>query len=92
MHLYLQKNISKEERDMFMLTKNWLMVPQFLYYIILFGGGLFALASAGLIIYGAVKKKSWRYTFRWGIVLAIGVLCVALTITQKIVGHMMVGG
>lgn len=77
---------------MFMVTRNWLMIPQFLYYVLFVGGELLTLVSVGMIIYSAMKKKSMRHILCWLIVLVIGVLLAALTMTGKIVGHMMVGG
>lgn len=77
---------------MFMITRNWIMIPQRLYYIIMLGGGVLSVMSVGLIIYGILKKKNIRYLFSWSVVLFIGVLFVILTLSQKIVGHMMVGG
>lgn len=48
--------------------------------------------SGGLIIYGILKKKMIRHILYWSITLFIGALFVILTLSQKIVGHMMVGG
>ena len=77
---------------MFMITRNWLMIPQFLYYILLAAGGILAVVSIGMILYGTVRKKSGRYILCGLTMLIIGVVLVMLTMTQKIVGHMMVGG
>lgn len=77
---------------MFMITRNWVMVPQFLYYIFLFGGGLLILVSVGLMVRGIMKRKGKTHLLCQAIVLIVAVLIFMLTLSGKIVGHMMVGG
>ncbi|MDE6606420.1 MAG: hypothetical protein K2K54_01495 [Lachnospiraceae bacterium] len=76
----------------FMITKNWIMVPQFLYYIFLFGGGLLTLISMGMVVRGILKREKKQYFFFLSMILIVAVLIFVLAITGKIVGHMMVGG
>lgn len=77
---------------MFLLTRNWLMVPQSLYCFLLLGGGALAAVSVGALVSGAARKRDPRYMARWSALAITGVVFLALTMTQTIVGHMMVGG
>lgn len=76
---------------MFAIDVNWIMVPQELYYILLFGSGIAVLVFALIFVYFLYKNELNQH-FVVIIFLLVTFWLVYLTTTGKIVGHMMVGG
>lgn len=76
----------------FRINGYYVIIPQFLYDILLFGGSLASLAALGMLAKGIVQKKKKTYFIRWILILSISSLLFWLTYTGKLCGHMMVGG
>ena len=70
----------------------WLVVPEILYLVLLFGGWLTVVISAGIIIAGITRKKEKKRIIRWGIVLILAFAMVIMTMTGKIVPNTAFGG
>ena len=76
----------------FRINGYYVIIPQFLYNILLFGGSLASLAALGMLVKGIVQKKKKTYFIRWILILSISSLLFWLTYTGKLCSHMMVGG
>lgn len=70
----------------------WLVVPEIIYILLLFGSWISIMISAMMVITGAVKKKSKRYIIKWGIVLLVALIISLLTMTGKIAPNTAFGG
>lgn len=92
----IQRILTKSSRDSgnhFQLTKNWLMIPEKLYFALLFVCGVISIVSISALICGAAKKKTLTYYIIWGIILLISILYLILTLgTHSIIAHTMVNG
>lgn len=76
----------------FIFRPLWLKVPDFLYFILLFGGLIALVVSVGIVIHGIVRKKD-KFKFRgWIITILISLVLVVLTITGKIAPYCAFGG
>ena len=71
---------------------DYVIVPEFIYNILLCGGIILSLASVLMTIYGVVKKKEKRYLVKWCIVLLVALILIILTRTGIIVANTMIGG
>ena len=71
---------------------DYVIVPEFIYNVLLCGGIILSLASVLMTIYGVVKKKEKRYLVKWCIVLLVALILVILTRTGIIVANTMIGG
>ena len=69
-----------------------MIVPEFIYVIILFGGITLSLVSLFMDIRGIIKKTERQYFIKWSIVLFLALVAVALTRTGIIVANAMIGG
>ena len=69
-----------------------MIVPEFIYVIILFGGIALSIVSLFMDIRGIIKKTERQYFIKWGIVLLICLVAVILTTTGVIVANTMIGG
>ena len=69
-----------------------MIVPEFIYVIILFGGITLSLVSLFMNIRGIIKKTERQYFIKWSIVLFLALVAVALTRTGIIVANAMIGG
>ncbi|MDE6642265.1 MAG: hypothetical protein K2K63_17280 [Acetatifactor sp.] len=92
----IQRILTKVYRDSgshFQLTRNWLMIPEKLYFALLFICMVISIASVSALICGAAKKKTLTYYIIWGIILLISIVYLILTLgTHSIIAHTMVGG
>jgi len=68
------------------------MIPQAIYYFLLFGSGAGIILSVVGLFYSAIKKRSKKRIALWAIIFVICLIVEALVLNGKIVGHMMVGG
>ena len=64
-------------------------IPQWLYMILLFWGGLFTVVSIGMIIYGIWKKRHKSYFIYWSVILSVGTLVLILSILYGMSGNTM---
>lgn len=69
-----------------------LIIPEFIYIVLLFGGIALSLVSLFMGIRGLIKKRDKRYFIKWGIVLLLCLVAVVLTTTGVIVANTMIGG
>ena len=69
-----------------------LIIPEFIYIVLLFGGIALSLVSLFMGIRGLIKKRDKRYFIKWGIVLLLCLIAVVLTTTGVIVANTMIGG
>ena len=81
-----------EGSAMFGIAAGYIIIPQFLYYIFLFGSGSLCLIFAGMTIYTAVRKKPKSQVFCWSIALTAEIILLVSALSGKVVGHMMIGG
>ena len=92
----IQRILTEAYRDSgshFQLTKNRLMIPEKMYFALLFICGVISIVSITALIYGAAKKKTITYYIVWGIILLISAVYLILTLgTHSIIAHTMVGG
>ena len=70
----------------------YLIIPEFIYIVLLYGGIALSLVSAFMVIRGIIKKSERKYFIKWCIVLLVALVAVALTTTGVIVANTMIGG
>ena len=70
----------------------YLIIPELIYIVLLYGSIVLFLVSLLMGIRGLVKKRKRRYFIKWSIVLLICFIAVILTTTGVIVTNTMMGG
>ena len=70
----------------------WLVVPEFLYLVLLFGGWLTVVISAGMTVAGIIRKKGKKRIIKWVIILLIALAIAVMAMTGKIVPNTAFGG
>lgn len=70
----------------------YLIVPEFIYIVLLYGGIALSLISVFMGIRGMIKKKGRGYFIKWCVVLLASFVAVALTTTGVVVAQTMIGG
>lgn len=70
----------------------WLVVPEVLYLVLLFGGWLTVVISAGMTIEGIIRKKEKKRIIKWVIILILALAIVVMAMTGKIVPNTAFGG
>jgi len=65
----------------------WLVVPEFLYLIILCGGWLAVVLSAGMSVAGIIRKKDKRRIMKWIVILLISLAIAVMAMTGKIASN-----
>ena len=70
----------------------YLIIPELIYIMLLYGGIVLSLVSLFMGIRGLIKKRDKRYFIKWGIVLLLCLVAVVLTTTGVIVANTMIGG
>ena len=70
----------------------YLIIPEFLYMILLYGGIVLSIVSVFMGIRGFAKKRKREYFIKCCIVLLISFIAVVLTRTGVIVANTMLGG
>lgn len=70
----------------------YLIIPEFLYIVLLYGGIALSLVSVFMEIRGIIKKNEKQYFIKWCIILLVSIVIVALTTTRVIVANTMLGG
>ena len=70
----------------------YLVIPEILYMVLLYGGIALLLVSLFMGIRGIIKKSKRQYFIKWGIVLLVSLVAVVLTTIGVIVANTMLGG
>lgn len=70
----------------------WLVVPEFLYLILLCGGWIAVVISAGMTIASIIRKKEKKRIIKWIIILLIALAIAVMAMTGKIVPNTAFGG
>ena len=70
----------------------WLVVPEFLYLILLCGGWIAVAISAGMAIADIIRKKEKKRIIKWVIILLIALAIAVMAMTGKIVPNTAFGG
>lgn len=76
----------------FLFRPLWLAVPDWLYFVLLFGGLIAMLVSIGMIIRGMMRKKDKFKLRGWVIAVLISAILIVLTMTGKIAPYCAFGG
>ena len=70
----------------------YLIIPEFIYIMLLCGGIVLSLVSLLMGIRGFIKKRESKYFIKWSIILLLCLVAVVLTTTGIIVAKTMIGG
>ena len=70
----------------------WLVVPEFLYLVLLIGGWLMVVISAGMTIVDAIRKKEKKCIIKWIVIMLIALAIAVMAMTGKIVPNTAFGG
>ncbi len=70
----------------------WLVVPEFLYLVLLFGGWLAVVISAGMTVANIIRKKEKKRIIKWVIILILALAIAVMAMTGKIVPNTAFGG
>ena len=70
----------------------WLVVPEFLYLVLLFGGWLAVVFSAGMTVADIIRKKEKKRIIKWIVILLISLAIAVMAMTGKIVPNTAFGG
>lgn len=70
----------------------WLVVPECLYLILLCGGWIAVVISAGMTIASIIRKKEKKRIIKWVIILILALAIAVMAMTGKIVPNTAFGG
>ena len=70
----------------------WLVVSEFLYLVLLFGGWLAVVFSAGMTVADIIRKKEKKRVIKWIVILLISLAIAVMAMTGKIVPNTAFGG
>ncbi|MBO5238436.1 MAG: hypothetical protein J6B50_06655 [Lachnospiraceae bacterium] len=70
----------------------WLVVPKFLYLILLCGGWIAVVISAGMTIASIIRKKEKKSIIKWVVILFLALAIAVMAMTGKIVPNTAFGG
>lgn len=76
----------------YFLRSFWLVVPEFLYFILLWGGWIAVVLSAGMSVAGIIRKKDKRRIIMWFAILLVSLVIAVMAMTGKIVPNTAFGG
>lgn len=65
----------------------WLVVPEFLYLIILCGGWFAVVISAGMNVACIIRKKEKKCIMKWIVILLISLAIAVMAMTGKIASN-----
>jgi len=71
----------------YFLRSFWLVVPEFLYFILLWGGWIAVVLSAGMSVAGIIRKKDKRRIMKWIVILLISLAIAVMAMTGKIASN-----
>lgn len=77
---------------MFGFQNGYMIVPEPVYTVLLYGGGIFAVISLVALALCALLKKGKDTMIAWAVDLVLALLLVWLTTGGTIVAHTMLGG
>ena len=80
------------ENGIYFQRSFWMVVPAELHLILLCGGWLVAVISAGMMIAGIIRKKEKRRIIKWGVILLLALAIAVMSMTGKIVPNTAFGG
>jgi len=70
----------------------WLVVPEFLYLLLLCGGWIAVVISAGMAVEGVIRKKQKKCIAKWIVTMLISLTIAVMAVTGKIVPNTAFGG
>ncbi len=70
----------------------WLVVPEFLYLILLCGGWIAVVISVGMTVAGIIRKKEKKCVTKWIVILLVSLVIAVMAMTGKIVPNTAFGG
>lgn len=70
----------------------WLVVPEFLYLILLCGGWIAVFISAGMTIASIIRKKEKKSIIKWVVILILALAIAVMAMMGKIVPNTAFGG
>ncbi len=70
----------------------WLVVPEFLYLVLLFGGWIAVVISVGMTVAGMIRKKEKKRILKCIVILFISLAIAVMAMTGKIVPNTAFGG
>ena len=77
---------------LYFLRSYWLVVPEFLYILLLFGSWITMIISISMTIRGILRKKEKKSIIQWVFILLVTFGIAVLTMTGKIVPNTAFGG
>ena len=76
----------------YFLRSYWLVVPEFLYILLLFGSWITMIISISMTIRDILRKKEKKSIIKWIVILLIAFMITIMTMTGKIVPNTAFGG
>ena len=76
----------------YFLRSYWVVVPEFLYILLLFGSWITMIISISMIIRNILRKNKKETSIQWGFILLVAFVIAVLTMTGKIVPNTAFGG
>ena len=77
---------------LYFLRRYWLVVPEFLYILLLFGSWITMIISISMLIRDILRKKEKKSIIQWFFILLVAFVIAVLTMTGKIVPNTAFGG
>ena len=78
---------------MFYISRNWIAIPEALYFSLLLLFGILAVISIVALGIGTAKKKTARYFIVWSVILLVSLLYpIAVLRFHWIIANTMFGG
>ena len=77
---------------LYFLRRYWLVVPEFLYILLLFGSWITMIISISMLIRDILRKKEKKSIIQWFFILLVAFVIAVLTMIGKIVPNTAFGG
>ena len=71
----------------YFLRSFWLVVPEFLHFILLWGGWIAVVLSAGMNVACIIRKKEKKCIMKWIVILLISLAIAVMAMTGKIASN-----
>ena len=84
--------VSTMKNGIYFQRSFWFVVSESLYLILLCGGWIAVVVSAGMTIASIIRKKEKKSTIMWVVVLILVLAIAVMTMTGKIVPNTAFGG
>lgn len=62
----------------------WLVVPEFLYLVLLLGGWIAIVVSVGMTLAGIIRKKEKKCIIKWVVVLILALAIVVMAMQERL--------